>query len=86
MVMREPRFEFISLVTPKAGAAKQRDAVHVFLEKAPTTRRSTIATRGIMALWEHLYQRRDKQTLGPGCGKYESPEPLIKRAKEAIAS
>ncbi|MFO0734641.1 MAG: hypothetical protein U0270_02115 [Labilithrix sp.] len=86
MVMREPCFEFIKLVTPKAGAAKQCDAVYVFLEKAANDPTVDDATRG-MALWNIYYQRRDKQTLDL-MRKYENHpnKEISKRAKEAIAS
>lgn len=86
MLMREPCFEFIKYVTPKAGAAKQCDAVYAFLEKAANDPTVDDATRGL-ALWNIYYQRRDEQTLKL-MRKYENHpnKEISKRAKEAITS
>lgn len=86
VLMREPCFELIKNVTPKAGAAKQCDAVYAFLEKAANDATVDDATRG-MALYNIYYQRRDEQTLKL-MRKYENHpnKEISKRAKEAIAS
>lgn len=86
MLMREPCFEFVKNVTPKAAAAKQCDAVYAFLEKAANDATVDDATRG-MALYNIYYQRRDEQTLKL-MRKYENHpnKEVKKRAKEAITS